>query len=361
MVERIEAGTMNEVVKISIIVPIYRIKESYLKKCVNSLQKQTLNDIEILLIDDGSPDQCGILCDEYARVDRRIRVFHQQNKGVAIARNIGMLNAIGKYLMFVDPDDWMELDCCERLFMEIENRDVEVVLFQRCGENEYTGMTEYFEKINSCYLDKRDLRAIQLSILRHNPNKYNLIAGAPWGKLIKREYILNHEIKFPEKVRKEQDDIFSLYLFEHLYSAYFLDYIGYHYRINSESINHRYNPDMPEIRKEVVKEAEKFIHQYHINEAEYESALGVHCVKMLYTVELTYFFHKESLLKRDEIINICMAYLEDELVKKYRRMCNWNDFETFNWKLRYLIERPNRICLMIYYYLLKLYRKVESI
>ena len=190
---------MDKSVKISIIVPIYRIQEEYLKKCVNSLQKQTMNDIEILLVDDGSPDRCGILCDEYARADSRIKVIHQQNKGVAIARNIGMMNATGKYLMFVDPDDWMELDCCERLFWEIENRGVEVVLFQRCGENEYYGRTEYFERINSCYLDKSDLRVIQLSILKHIPNKYHLVAGAPWGKIIRREYILNYDIIFPEK------------------------------------------------------------------------------------------------------------------------------------------------------------------
>lgn len=352
---------LMELAKISIIVPIYRIREEYLKKCINSLQRQTLTDIEILLIDDGSPDQCGVICDEYAGADSRIKVFHQQNKGVSIARNIGMMNATGKYLMFADPDDWMELDCCERLFKEIENRDVEVVLFQRCEENEYNGMTKYFEKINSCYLDKSDITAIQLNILSHNPNKYNLVVGAPWGKIIKREYILKHDIKFPEKIRKEQDDIFSLYLYEHLYNAYYLNYIGYHYRINSESINHRYNPDMPQIRKDVIREAEKFISQYHINEAEYECALGMQCVKMLYTVELTYFFHKESPLKKNEVIDICMAYLKDDLVEKYIKMCSWNDFKTFNWKFRYLLERPNRICLTIYYFLLKLYRKLESI
>lgn len=350
---------MNKSVKISIIVPIYKIKENYIRKCIDSLQRQTLKDIEILLIDDGSPDQCGIICDEYVRADDRIKVFHQQNKGVAIARNVGIKNAAGKYLMFVDPDDWMELDCCERLIGEIENRNVDVVLFQRCGENEYSGMTEYFETINSCYLDKSDLRAMQLSILRHNSNKFNLVAGAPWGKLIKREYILNHNIEFPEGVRKEQDNIFTLYLFEYLHSAYYLNYIGYHYRINSESINHRYNSEMPEIRKEVIREAEKFVNRYHINEAEFESALGVHCIKMLYTVEVTYFFHKESSLKRNEIINICMTYLKDDLVEKYIKMCKWDDFETFNWKLRYLIEKPNRILLFIYYYLLKLYRKAK--
>lgn len=350
-----------ESVKISIIVPIYRIQLKYLKKCISSLQNQTLSNIEILLIDDGSPDCCGIICDEYAKTDCRIKVFHQQNKGVSIARNFGMINAIGKYLMFVDPDDWIEQDCCERLFKEIEDRGTEVVLFQRCEENEYTGLTKYFEGVDSCYLGKYDLSSVQLDILKHNANRFNLVAGAPWGKIIRKEYILEHGIKFPEKVRKEEDDIFCLYLFEHLYSAYYFNYIGYHYRINSESINHRFNPNMPQIRKEVVGEIEKFINRYHTDETEYERALGMQCIKMLCTIEKTYFFHKQSYLKREEIINLCRAYLQDEMVEKYRKMCNLNDFDTFNWKVRYLIERPNKMCLTIYYYLLKVFRKVKSI
>lgn len=350
---------LKESLKISIIVPIYKIKERYLRKCINSLQEQTLQNIEILLVDDGSPDKCGIICDEYAKTDDRIKVFHQQNQGVSIARNVGMINAAGKYLMFVDPDDWLEPDCCERLFQEIENRGVKVVLFQRCEENEYKGITEYFEGIDSCYLNKDDLAVIQLSILSHKVNKYNLVIGAPWGKIIRREYVFNYDIKFPVKIQKEQDDIFSLYLYEHLDNAYYLNYIGYHYRINSESINHRYNPDMPQIRKDVIREAEKFVALYHINDIEYECAIGVQCIKMLSTMEITYLFHEKSHLAKCEIISICMDYFKDDLVEKYIKKCHWNDFETFNWKLRYLLERPNELCLNIYYYLMKLYRRMK--
>ncbi len=92
---------------ISVIVPVYRA-EKCLSQCVDSILAQTFQDFEILLIDDGSPDQSGALCDEYAAHDSRIRVFHKENGGVSSARNLGMAQAVGTYIAFADSDDWME-------------------------------------------------------------------------------------------------------------------------------------------------------------------------------------------------------------------------------------------------------------
>ena len=99
---------------ISIIVPIYNV-EKYLKKCIDSLINQTYKNIEIILVDDESPDNCGRICDEYARLDNRIKVIHQNNSGVGKARENGMDIALGKYLTFVDSDDWIEPEFCERM------------------------------------------------------------------------------------------------------------------------------------------------------------------------------------------------------------------------------------------------------
>ena len=101
--------------QVSVIVPIYNI-ESYVRRCIDSLLKQSMRDIEIILIDDGSIDRCGEICDEYAALDERIRVIHQINKGLSDARNAGLDVATGKYIMFVDGDDWMEPDLAENLY-----------------------------------------------------------------------------------------------------------------------------------------------------------------------------------------------------------------------------------------------------
>lgn len=111
----------------SIIVPIYKV-EKYLHKCVNSLVNQTYKDIEIVLVDDGSPDNCPQICDEYAAKDKRINVIHKKNGGLSDARNVGLENCTGKYILFVDSDDYIELDACEKFTKIIGSKNQTLLL-----------------------------------------------------------------------------------------------------------------------------------------------------------------------------------------------------------------------------------------
>lgn len=99
--------------KISIVVPVYKVPEKYLHQCVGSLIKQTMEDIEIVLVDDGSPDNCGLICDSYSEKDARIKVIHKENGGLAAARNSGVAASSGEWIMFVDGDDWIEAPMCQ--------------------------------------------------------------------------------------------------------------------------------------------------------------------------------------------------------------------------------------------------------
>ena len=113
---------------ISIIVPIYNV-ELYLRRCVYSLITQTYKKIEIILVDDGSPDRCGEICDEYAKADSRVRVIHKTNGGLSSARNAALDIATGDYIMFVDSDDWIESNCCEELVKKIMEYNADIVAF----------------------------------------------------------------------------------------------------------------------------------------------------------------------------------------------------------------------------------------
>lgn len=112
---------------ISIICPVYKA-EKYLCKCVDSILHQSFGDFELLLIDDGSPDNSGQICDQYARQDCRVRVFHKQNGGVASARQLGLDNATGEYTIHVDPDDWVEPNMLEALYYKAKENDADVVI-----------------------------------------------------------------------------------------------------------------------------------------------------------------------------------------------------------------------------------------
>lgn len=115
--------------KLSIIVPVYKV-EQYIHKCVDSILNQTFTDFELILVDDGSPDNCGNICDEYAQKDKRVRVIHKENGGVSQARNLGIDEAKGEYISFIDPDDWIALDMYEKLFDFIGKEDLDVVCFE---------------------------------------------------------------------------------------------------------------------------------------------------------------------------------------------------------------------------------------
>ena len=114
---------------ISVIVPIYNV-EKYLDRCLKSIINQTYKNLEIILIDDGSPDNCGTICDEYAKKDNRIKVVHKDNGGLVKARNTGLDIATGEYISFIDPDDWIELNMYEEMIKIADETNTDIV---RCG------------------------------------------------------------------------------------------------------------------------------------------------------------------------------------------------------------------------------------
>lgn len=142
---------------ISIIVPIYNV-ENYLRKCVDSLINQTFKDLEIILVDDGSPDSCPAICDEYAIQDSRIKVVHKKNGGLSSARNAGIDVATGLYLTFVDSDDWIEVDTLEYAYSLITKYNSDVVEYSLTEtENENAIHNQLKEKID-IYFDKAILQ-----------------------------------------------------------------------------------------------------------------------------------------------------------------------------------------------------------
>ena len=166
---------------ISIIVPIYKV-EKYLSKCIDSILSQTFTDFELILVDDGSPDSCGKLCDEYALKDNRIKVIHKENGGLSDARNAGIKVAKGKYLGFVDSDDYIAPDMYELLYRLLTESNAEIavcdaVLVDEETEANYTESTEL-------YVLERE-KALQEMIFKR------LFAVNAWNKLYKRELFSN--------------------------------------------------------------------------------------------------------------------------------------------------------------------------
>ena len=174
---------MNILPKVSVIVPVYKAEE-YLHICVNSLLTQTLTDIEILLIDDGSPDRSGAICDSFAQKDKRVKAFHHANHGVSYTRQFGVDQASGEFTIHVDPDDWVEKDMLETLYNKAKAEDADVVICDILQEKN--------GKIT--YIKQQPLSLYHKDVLCE---MFYRLHGSCCNKLIRRSCYKDYGVKFP--------------------------------------------------------------------------------------------------------------------------------------------------------------------
>lgn len=234
---------MNQIPKISIIVPIYNV-EKYLPRCIASLLEQTLSDIEIILVDDESPDNCPQLCNDYAKKDNRIKVIHKKNEGLGYARNSGLDIAKGEYVMFVDSDDTIEKDSCSHLYNIAKVYDADIV----CGNFNK-------EVFPGKWIKTEQKEGIQI-LKGDEVNKYmlDMIASAPYCKTerlhpvsvcvtcIKRALIEKLELRFKsEREVASEDTIFKATLLKNTKTLVRLPYAFYRYYINDTSLTHSFD------------------------------------------------------------------------------------------------------------------------
>ncbi len=248
--------TMNTEPKISIIIPVYNV-EKYLQKCLDSVINQTYKNLEIICINDGSPDNSGKILDEYAKKDGRVIVIHQENAGVSVARNKGLEIATGEYIAFVDSDDWLEPECYELALNVLEN-DKEVDLV---GYNA--------DIINSRNDTNQDLQRNKNWFTLPFVGKFELsqkiairMCGACWIYLFKASIIKNNKLKF-SNYKFSEDFLFIFEYFAFVKNIYFLDKNLYNYNLAPYSAMTKYsstqNPEYAlDVYIEIFKEACKF-------------------------------------------------------------------------------------------------------
>ena len=185
---------------ISIIVPIYKV-ERFLSKCIDSLVMQTYRDIEIILVDDGSPDCCGQICDDYAMKDSRITVVHQENAGVSAARNAGLRIAKGEYIGFCDPDDWAAPNMFEELVAALEKNGADLAI---CGYNYYN--EQYQVDAKRLYAVRETEVVDQRTLMDRLSDMPPSIRHGVWNKLFKKSLLQDY--LFKDGLHSSEDVLF---------------------------------------------------------------------------------------------------------------------------------------------------------
>lgn len=250
--------------RVSIIIPVYNV-ESYLSKCMESIVSQTFKDIEIICVNDGSTDNSAEILKDYAQKDNRIKVITQKNQGQFSARHTGLKNSTGKYILFIDSDDWIDKTLVEKTLKCIEKYNTDVVIFGAYSvkDNKISKGMYSVEKINQKYKER-------ILTLKDYENDLFCLPPTAWNKLYRKDFLDRHNIKFQE-IRNGEDQIFYLHTILTAENIYVLNENLYYYvknRLGSITSKSRKTTDAPisnfYIAENLLKELsykEKYISQ----------------------------------------------------------------------------------------------------
>lgn len=274
---------------ISIIIPIYN-SEKYLQKCLQSVRRQSYQNIEIILVDDGSTDQSARICDKYAKKDSRFQVYHIKNQGVSHARNYGILQSSGKYICFIDSDDWVPEHYVKSLASIIVRNEIDLVLCPLAGqiEEEWTDFIFDFNQYDS----------EKFLFLSENYFLYG-----PVCKIYNVSVLRENRIFFPEEMSYGEDLVFNMKYLRYCNKLYVTNQTSYYYiRENSNSLSQKYREDAFEIEKKLYQELLDFMK-----------------IKKIKDQKLEQYYYRRYF---DTAYNVILKNGEHSFFKKYRSVTN---------------------------------------
>lgn len=333
---------------ISIIVPVYNT-ENYLEKCLYSLVNQTYKNIEIIIIDDGSPDNSMNIIQKFVLADNRVKVISQKNQGLSGARNTGMNNANGDYIMFIDSDDWIETDTCEKAINASEKYNADVVFWPYIKEFSDLQKDNYlFDKTEIIWSEKNinQLSRRMVGLVGDelaNPQSIDNLVTA-WGKLYKKSVI--GDVRFTDtKIIGTEDALFNIEVFLEINSAVYIPDLLSHYRKDNESsLTHNYKKKLVSRWKEMYSRI-KFLLDRNDMSREYYDALKNRICFGLIGLGINLAEDKKMSFKekKKEIYNILS-------MKHYQIALKDLDFSylPIQWKVFFKLAKNNNALLLLW-------------
>lgn len=267
---------------ISIIVPVYNV-EKYLHKCIDSILNQTFSNFELLLIDDGSLDNSGKICDEYANIDKRIKVYHKKNEGVSTARNLGLKIASGEWVSFIDSDDWIEPNYCSELISHTNNSDL--VYFT--ATHHYTNDFKSVAIPKQCICQNREDIEELILLFKKNTLNYDFF-GYTWNKIFKKNIIAKYNVHFTENLSIREDEIFTANYCRHIKTLSVVPTTLYNYRVLDTGLTAKHkNSDEIILLAEKLKEEIPYIQSHNLAQYEKKRIIAFYYMAINETNSLT--------------------------------------------------------------------------
>lgn len=334
---------------ISVIVPVYNV-EKYLRDCIDSIINQKYQEIEIILVDDGSTDNSGNICDELEKEDSRIKVIHKVNEGLGLARNSGLKVAKGEYVVFIDSDDIVEETLVQDLYDGIIENQVDTCIagYKRVDE-EGKILSEKILEFEKFY-GKEVLRGILPRLIGSSVEKSDVIRMSVWNAIYSMKIIKENQILFPsEREFISEDIIFDLEYYQYATGVAILTNTNYHYRLNSTSLTKSYRKDRFEACKKLYqKELEKIrelnIQDFAKERLDLQFYIYVrHCMKQ----EISKFNFGKAIVN---IKKICEDQMLQEITQNYPTKEMRFSQKVFLYLIRYKFSILLYFLIIFYYY-----------
>ena len=341
---------MKEQPQVSIIVPVYNV-ENYIERCLNSLVNQTFKDIEIITINDGSTDKSLELLNKYAKEDIRISVIDLGDEGVSYCRNLGIEKANGKYIMFVDSDDWIDSSMVEVLYKKAEENKLDLVMCSYIREFKDHSKEKIFNLPQEIIYKDNEVKNELLRKLvgpikeeLSNPEMLDAL-GTVWGKLYRADILKENKIKFVDlkEIGSAEDTLFNIFTFNYLKKVMFLNKPMYHYwRDNPKSVTSQYNPKLKEQRKVFFKYISDFIKENNFEQV-FEEALNNRICTSVLGLGLIECSKNNKISGINKIKNIKKIINEEYVRNAYKNL--ELRFFSIHWRIFYFfIKHKMSIC-----------------
>lgn len=295
--------------KLSVVIPIYNA-EKYLEKCVDSLRRQTLRDIQLILVDDGSEDASAGLCDDLAAHDSRIFVIHKQNGGVSSARNQGIQSAKGEYLGFVDADDWVDSDMFETLYLAAKRNEADVVMCDAVTEYENGGQSsDTITQLNENIVLTKEI---------FTPMLLMEMAGSAWRCIYRTKQVKEQGISFNTSLKFSEDRVWNIYAFGTANKVVYLKKPFYHRFVQCESAVHRFHADYYEAVRAAAIATDEVLNLVWGEKEEYIQAYKQQYVNGAIAAINNYFYRTSTLKLSEKIAYVKKVCNDQELVTAIR-------------------------------------------
>ena len=330
-------------VKVSIIVPVYNV-EKYLRRCMDSLISQTLGDIEIIAINDGSTDGSLKILEEYRDKDERVKIIDKKNTGVSDSRNQGIDISKGEYILFVDSDDWIDVDMAMCMYNKAKENNCDVVMCSYIREFEKHSKIKEFNLPYEVTYEKDEILKLNRRIIgpidEELGNAEGLDSlGTIWGKLYNSNIIKKNNIKFIDlkEIGSAEDSLFNIFLFKHVKKAIFINEALYHYwKANEKSLTSGYNPSLRIQWHNLFNYIKEFINENNLDDS-FKKALDNRICMCVLGLGINECSKANSLSTKYKIRNI-RYILEDSLIRESYKKFDISNFP-IHWRLFYYFNK----------------------